>query len=395
MNTTQAGGLGKPLTGIKVLDLTRVLAGPFAARMLSDLGADVVKIEPPEGDVTRHFGKPAGEQSSYYAFTNVGKRGMCIDLAADGGVDLVKRLAAEADIVVENFRPGVLGGFGLDYEALSADHPELLMLSISGFGQTGPESQRAAYAGVIHAEAGFTHRHGLATGAPPADIQYSVADTTTGLHGLVGILSALRVRDQTGQGQHIDMAMLDALMVTDDYFHWASVGWEAPPGGGEVWHPAGGPVIVMGDFKWIWKCANERLGVEDPTPQGVSLDEKIEYRRQAWRDYVATFTDRESFLAALDHANLAWGIVRDPMDAMNSPTLAHRGSLTDVDDRAGGTRKVMQSPYRFSKSDAGLGGPAPLQGEHNRDVLGDWLDDSDAYDELVTKGILLTRDHLS
>ena len=394
MNATTGDGLGKPLAGIKVLDLTRVLAGPFATRMLSDLGADVVKIEPPEGDVTRHFGIRVGEQSSYYAFTNVGKRGVCVDLTVDGGVDLVKRLAVEADIVVENFRPGVLAGFGLDYESLSADHPELLMLSISGFGQAGPESQRAAYAGVIHAESGFTHRHGLTTGAPPTDIQFSVADTTTGLHGLVGLLSALRVRDQTGQGQHIDMAMLDALMVTDDYFHWASVGRDAPPLGGEVWHPAGGPVIVMGEFKWIWKCANETLGVADPTPPGASLDEKIECRREAWREYVATFADRESFLAALDHANLAWGIIRDPKDAMNSPTLAHRGSLADVDDRAGSTRKVMQSPYRFSKSNAGLGGPAPLQGEHNRDVLADWLDDGGAYDDLVTKGILLTRDPL-
>ncbi len=383
---------GKPLTGIRVLDLTRVLAGPFATRMLADLGAEVVKIEPPEGDVTRNFGVRKGEQSSYFSFVNVSKRGMCIDLTNSEGVALVKRLAAVADVVVENFRPGVLASFGLDWTALSADHPELIMLSISGFGQHGPESQRAAYAGVIQAESGFTHRHAVVTGAPPVDIQYSVADTTTGLHGLVGLLCALRVRDQTGVGQYIDMAMTDALMVTDDYLHWAADDWDAPPGGGEICTTVGGPVIVMGDFKWIWKCANERLGLADPTPPGASLEEKIRCRRDAWEGYAMSFEDQRHFLDALDKANLAWGIVREPKDALHSPTLAHRGSIVDVDDRHGGTRRVMQSPYRFSASDAGLSGPAPLQGEHNRDVLADWLGAGDEHDRLVDAGVLLTHD---
>lgn len=379
----------KPLNGIKVLDLTRVLAGPFAARMLADLGADVVKVEPPEGDVTRKFGVRRGQQSSYYAFTNVGKRGICIDLTAPDGCTLVKRLAAMADVVIENFRPGVMASFNLDWDSLSAEHPELIMLSISGFGQTGPESQRAAYAGVIHAESGFSHRNAEVSGASPIDPQLSVADTTAGLHGLVGLLAALRVRDATGVGQHIDIAMVDALMVTDDYVHWAADNAVAPPGGGLIFDAPGGQVIVMGDAKWIWKCANERLGLKDPTPPGATLEEKIRLRKEAWEHYVTSFPDQKSFLDALDRANLAWGLVRTTKEALGSPTLAHRGSIVETDDRQGGTRKVMQSPYRFSVSDSGFEGPAPQRGEHNHEVLADWLDAADEHDSMVAGGTLL------
>lgn len=379
----------KPLDGIKILDFTRVLAGPFASRMLSDLGADVVKIEPPEGDMTRKLGVRQGEQSSYFAFANAGKRDICIDLTVAGGPDLARRLAAKSDVVIENFRPDVMASFGLDWATLSADHPDLVMLSISGFGQDGPESHRAAYAGVLHAESGFTLRHGDITGTEPADLQYSVADTTTGLHGVVGLLCALRVRDATGVGQYVDMAMLDALMATDDYVHWAMDGEDAPQGGGLIFETPDGPVIVMGDFKWIWMRASKVLGLEDPTPEGAPLSEKTRLRREAWLDHVASFDDQKSFLAELDRANLAWGLVLSPTEALKSPTLAHRDSIVECDDRYGGTRRVMQSPYRFSVSPSGIGGPAPVQGEHNLEVLTDWLDAGDEHDDLKSRGVLI------
>lgn len=384
----------RPLADLKVLDLTRVLAGPFAARMLSDLGADVVKVEPPEGDVTRHFGLRRGRQTGYYAQQNAGKRGICVDLTRQGGPDLVKLLADEADVVLENFRPGVLASYGLDYASLSADHPELVMVSISGFGQEGPESQRAAYAGILHAESGWLQRQGRSANAMPTDSQLSVADTTAGMHGLIGMFAALRVRDATGVGQHVDIAMADALAVVDDYFHWALDGRaDAPHGGGEVWETSEGPLIVMGDFKWIWKCGNEILGVEDPTPPGADLGEKIALRRQAWADYVRSFDDQDELLAELDRANLAWGKVKTPSEAIESPTLAHRGTLTEIDDRQGGTRTVVQPPYHFSESTAEVRGPAPLRGEHNAAVLAEWLDlDEARIDELTRTGILLAED---
>ncbi|MFP6654618.1 MAG: CoA transferase, partial [Myxococcota bacterium] len=150
--------MDSPLQGLRVLDFSRVLAGPFAGRMLCDLGAEVVKLEPPEGDVTRAWGLDRGGLSGYYTQQNAGKESICIDLESSGATELVRRLANEADIVIENFRPNVMAKHGLSWEALSASHPSLIMLSISGFGQKGPESHRAAYASVLHAEAGIVAR---------------------------------------------------------------------------------------------------------------------------------------------------------------------------------------------------------------------------------------------
>lgn len=375
-----------------MLDLSRVLAGPFAGRMLSDLGADVVKVEPPEGDVTRTFGRRRGRQTAYFTQQNAGKRGICVDLGAEGGPDLIRRLAAEADIVVENFRPGVLARFGLDWAALSADHPELIMLSISGFGQDGPEVGRAAYAGVMHAESGLLARQSTITGSRADDLQLSVADTNAGLHGLVALLSALRVRDATGVGQHVDIAMIDALLVCDDYVNHAFEGGRARRGGGEVWDTPHGGIIVMGEFKWVWKCANERLGLADPTPPGAELDEKIRLRRQAWADYVRSFPTREDLLAALDRANLAWGLVKTAEEAVTSPTLAHRNSLVEVPDPHEGVRTVVQSPYRFSSSESGVQGPAPALGADNAAVLGDWLGIDPADVDALEQARVLRRD---
>jgi CoA:oxalate CoA-transferase len=381
---------GRPLHGVRVLDLSRVLAGPFAGRMLADLGADVVKVEPPEGDVTRHFGAARGGQTGYYAQQNAGKRDVCIDLTRPGGPELVRALAAVADVVIENFRPGVLRSFGLSWAELSEDHPELVMLSISGFGQEGPEAQRAAYAGILHAESGVLDRQAALSGTRADDLQLSVADTNAGLHGLIGILAALRVRDATGIGQHIDIAMVDTLLVCDDYVFWTLDGRDAPRGGGEIWDAPGGPIIVMGDFKWVWKCANERLGLADPTPPGASVGEKVAARRGAWASFVSGFADRPSLLAALDRANLAWGDVRPTSEALESPTVQHRRTVVEIDDRVGGTRRVVQSPYRFSRSESGVTGPAPRRGEHNAEVLTEWAGLDDATVEgLVGAGVLL------
>ena len=206
--------MASPLDGIRVLDLCRVLAGPLAGRMLADLGADVVKVEPPEGDVSRLFGKKP--ESAYFRQQNAGKRSITVDLTEPEGRDLVLRLAAVADVVTENFRPGVMSRFGLGWPELSAVNPRLVMLSISGFGQEGPERDRASYAGVIHAETGVIARRRTPDGHPPVDLEISMADTVTGLHGVIGVLAALRLRDATGLGQHVDLAMIDAMAASDD-----------------------------------------------------------------------------------------------------------------------------------------------------------------------------------
>ena len=365
-----------PLAGVRVLDLSRVLAGPFAGRMLCDLGAEVVKLEPPEGDVTRGWGRMRAGLSGYYTQQNTGKRSMCVDLEAEGGPALVRRLAGRADLMIENFRPGVMARHGLSYAELSRQNPRLIMLSISGFGQDGPESKRPAYASVLHAEAGFVARQAELDGKGASDPVLSIADLNAGLHGLVGLLSALYLREQTGLGQHVDLSMLDVMLVTDDYANFALDEIPLIRGGGEVWDAPGGPIMVTGDFRVIWKLLVRFLGVVDPTPDGASLEEKIRLRREAAAAFFRSFDDRAKLTAALDRVNLAWGDVRSNADAYRSPTALSRGVVARVDDRGGETRPVVQSPYRFSQAQSGARGGPAYRGEHNREVLEQWLEAS-------------------
>ena len=357
-----------PLQGVKVLDLSRVFAGPVAGRMLADLGADVVKVEPPEGDVTRTFGR--GPQTAYFCQQNAGKRALTVDLATDDGRDLVRRLAAGADIVLENFRPGVLARFGLGWDDLSAVNPRLVMLSISGFGQDGPERDRAAYAGVIHAEMGMVARQPGRDGRPHVDLPVSMADVVSGLHGLVGVLAALRHAEATGQGSHVDLAMVDALLFSDDIAP-ALLGAPGADGSSmtEIVDAPGGPLVVMGELKWIWKSIHERCGVPDPCGPDADIPTKARLRRDAWRDFVASFATREELTAALDRANLAWGVVRHTSEALASPTTRHRGTFVELSDGS----RVVRAPYRFSNLDSGVRAPAPRPDEHRDQILADWL----------------------
>lgn len=382
--------LPPPLLGIRVLDLSRVVSGPFAGRMLSDLGADVVKVEPPEGDLTRRWGDVRHGLSGFYTQQNAGKRNVCIDLKADGGVEVVRRLVGAADVLLENFRPTVLDRLGLGWPVLSEANPRLVMLSITGFGQTGPERDRQAYAPVIHAESGLIARQAAFDQAWPSDPMLSVADTNAGLHGLVAVLAALLQRASTGLGQHIDMAMTDAMLATDDYAHHAVDGFPIRRLGGEVWAAPGGPILVAGELRNLWHQLHTVHAVADPTPDGASLAEKVAARRDACGAWIAAFADRDRLKRALEAANLAWAEPRDPMAAFESPTARHRGMRAEIPDGGGGTRGVVQSPYRMSGATTGVRGAAPHRGEHNGDVLSSWLGmESDEIAELVADGVLL------
>src|SRR5262245_5973520 len=190
--------------------MTRVVSGPVVGRALADLGADVVKLEPPEGDVTRLWGEERHGIAGFFLQQNAGKRNVCIDLKAPGAVELVHDLVAVADVLVENFRPGVLDRLGITWEALSARNPRLVMASISGFGQDGPHAQRPAYASIIHAESGIIGRLLALEGRAPVDPIVSFADYDAGLHATIAILAALLQARATGVGDRIDIAMLDA-----------------------------------------------------------------------------------------------------------------------------------------------------------------------------------------
>lgn len=370
--------LASPLEDVRVLDMSRVLAGPFAGRMLADLGADVVKVEPPDGDLTRLWGAIIGGVQGYYHQQNAGKRDICIDLTTEDGVTLVKQLVAEADVVIENFRPGVMERLGLAYETLKAVREDTILLSISGYGQTGPERDRPAYAPAIHAEAGLVHRQGR-DGRDPMDVNMSIADTNAGLHGLVALLAALHMRNRTGLGQHIDIAMIDTMTITDDQLHYyLENSHDRRPAVSDVWYTGAFPVLLAGDFRHIWRQLTSKLGVTDPTPPDASLEEKIRHRREAAAQFFASLKSREEVLEAMETVNIAWGEVRDATNLRDSPTIAHRGTIFEIDDRAGGTRPLTQSPYRFSNARSEVRGVAPHRGEHNREILKDWLGLDDA-----------------
>ena len=377
-----------PLDGLRVLDLARVVAGPFAGRMLSDLGADVVKVEPPDGDVTRVWGEDRHGLSGFYTQQNAGKRNVCIDLKAPGGPELVRRLATTADVLIENFRAGVLDRLGLGYATLSADNPRLVMLSVTGFGQTGPDAGRQAYAPVIHAESGLIARQAAFDGRP-SDPMLSIADTNAALHGLAAVLAALYLRERTGRGQHIDIAMFDAMVATDDYAHHALDESPIRRLGGEVWEAPGGPLLIAGEFRNTWRCLKGAPGMVDPSPEGADLETKIRCRREATATWLLGFTSRDEAKRALEAADLAWAEVASPYDAVRSPTASARGVVAEVDDRGGGLRRVVQSPYRFSDAQSGVRGPAPRRGEHNAEVLGEWLGlGTDDINRLVANGVL-------
>ena len=382
----------RPLEGIKVLDLSRVLAGPFAGRILHDLGAEVVKVEPPEGDVTRNWGKVRAGLAGYYTQQNVGKRNVCIDLRAEGGAELIRRLAAEADVLIENFRPGIMKKFGLAYDDLRLINEKLVMLSISGFGQQGPESGRAAYAPILHAESGWLQRSAEWNQQPVTDLNLSAADTNASLHGTIGLLAALRVAELTGEGQHIDMCMLDAFLATDDTSHVGLDDVRYTSAGGLVWEGVGGPVLTAGDFRWIWKQLHQVHGLEDKAPADADIPTKRSYRESAINEFLSSFDSRDEMYEALDQCNLAWGDNKTTAEAYDSPTAEHRGSSIAIDARDGSTRRVAQTPYRFSKSASGVQSDAvaPYRGEHNSEVLQGWLDTSQHEIETLSRaGVLL------
>ncbi len=384
-----------PLEGIRVVDFSRVVAGPFAGRMLSDLGADVVKIEPPEGDGTRIHGRRIGGISGFFNQQNAGKRNICLDLRAPGASDLVKSLVAVADIVIENYRPGVMARLGIDYEALNAVNPKIIMLSITGFGQQGPESTRPSYAPVVHAEVGLMHRLAERNGSAPGDLPLSVADTNASLHGIIGVLAALHLREQTGVGQHIDMSMMDATFATDDRSHFELEDTPDTIVVGPILDMSFGRVFLAADpeMRLVFKQLVRKGLVEDPTPPDADLETKIEARRRVIDQQLEQCRSLEEFGALMDRLDVPWGEVRDPRRLHEQPTLASRGMLVQVDDREGGTRPIADTPYRFSQASSGVHRGASHRGEHNTEVLKDWLQMNDSHiQDLIDTNVLISSE---
>ncbi len=376
-------GTAQPLPAWRVLDMSQAISGPYAGRILADLGADVVRVEGPRTDVTEYFGAVRDGRAGMYAQMNAGKRSVGVDLAAAGATGLITSLARRADVLIENFRPGVMDRLGLGYAKLSAANPALIMLSVSGFGPAGPDAQRRALAPVIHAESGLLARQAELDERPPTDLPLALADTMTALHATIALLAALHQRTATGLGQHIDLSMLDAVTASDDHAHAVLDGTgEAYSSRGTIWQAPGGPLLIAAPPKHAWSMLSRAGLVTDPAPPGTDLPAKFRLRQQAIQDWISGFGDRASLLAALESAGVAWGDVRDSAEVFAGG--AHSVSVPDSE------RRVAGLPYRFSAAQPAIRRRAPRRGEHNAEVLADWLGlDRAAVDGLAARGVLI------
>ena len=378
-----------PLTGTRVVDFSRVLAGPLCARTLLDLGAEVIKIEPPRPDVSRFAFPSTPGMSGYYAQQNAGKRNVSVDLDVRGARDLALRLCDTADVVVENFRAGTLGFFGLDYETLAARNPRLIYASITGYGQGGPWQGRMAYAPTVQAEAGFTansiRHYGEVLGEPRTD-SLSHADVYAGLQAAVAILAALHRRATTGTGQYIDVAMAATLIAVNERAHVdlndADLGAEPAilgatdcpfftgPGGEHF--TVATSLIGSRTFPSYLRAMRRADLADDPrfATAAARRTHFAELHRivQTW---ILTFRDIGALDAQLDEAKIALGEVRSLKKLSEMEWAEYWGAVQEVSDRNGGTYRLPGRPWRFSRENLQpLGNPA-FQGEHNRNVFGE------------------------
>jgi CoA:oxalate CoA-transferase len=376
---------GPPLPGWRVLDMSQAISGPYAGRILSDLGADVLRVEGPRTDITEWFGVVRDGRSGMYAQMNAGKRSVGVDLAAAGAADLVRDLAARADVLIENFRPGVIDRLGLGYERLAAANPGLIMLSVTGFGATGPDAGRRALAPVIHAESGLLARHAELDDRAASDLPLALADTMTGLHAAIAVLAALHQRTSTGRGQHIGLSMLGAVAASDDHAHAAIDGsTEGYTSRGTIWQAPGGPLLIAAPPKHAWVMLARRGLIADPAPSGSDLETKARLRQQAIQDWMLEFTDRKDLIGELEGAGIAWADMADSADvfALGAHSVGVPGS----------DRRVVAMPYDFSAASAGLRRGVARRGEHNAEALGDWLGlDHATVASLTAGGVLIGK----
>lgn len=396
------------LHGFKVLDLTQVLSGPSATRILAEAGAEVIKVEWPGGDTNRAFPFIAENgRSAYYVQQNRGKRSVSVDLSTPDGVAIVKELAAQCDVLIENYSPGVIDRLGLGYEAIKEVNPSIVMCSISAFGQAGPLSNLVGFDYIAQAYSGITGMIGEPD-QPPVFPMVGLGDIGTGVHAACAIAFALLYRGQTGKGQYLDISLLDC------YFHyhevnvqvWSCSGGEiAPTRAGSHHHsvaPAGifqskdSYVLIMGLLR-TWPRLCEVLGrpdmVDDPrfvdNPARLANQAELTAIIEGWLK--AQESDEEA-IRILDEARVPVAPILTIDQACRHPHLVERETIRTIYDRSLGNFQVPGMPLRFSEFPGHLDLEAPFVGEHNAEVLGGLLGYSDErIADLAERGVLFSE----
>jgi len=386
----------QPLAGLRILDLTRVLAGPYCTMMLGDLGADVIKVERPgQGDDARAWGPPfVGQpygpypgESAYFVAANRNKRSITVNLKNRQGQEIVKGLVAKSDVFIENFRAGALERMGLGYEDLKAANPGLVYCSLSGYGRTGPYADRPGYDFIIQAEGGLMGITGPREG-PPYRVGIPIVDIAAGMFAATAILAALRARDQTGEGQFVDVSLLDAVAalltnVASNYL----VGGAEPQRYGNA-HPNLAPyeafrardrwfaVAAGNDRQWGILCtAIGRPDLKDDPRFATNRDRVLNQPalREALAEVFAT-RDAEEWLSVLQQAGIACGPINTVADVFAHPQAEARSMVLEAEHPTAGTVRFPGFPYKLSATPAAVRRAPPRLGEHTEDVLAELLD---------------------
>ena len=392
-----------PLSGTTVVDFTRVLSGPYCTMVLADLGARVIKIEHPvRGDDTRHWGPPfVASESAYFLSINRNKESLTLDFKKPESRAVLGRLLANADVVVENFRPGTLDDAGLGAEALSQRFPRLICCSISGYGQTGPRREEPGYDAVMQAEGGLMSITGERDG-PPYRLGVAITDIVSGLFAAQGILAALLARATTGRGQRVDIGMLDATVALLTYQAGAYfVTGEVPARMGnrhptitpyESFETADGDLVIAGGNDDIWRrlCgALDLNGISDDRRFRTNKD-RVANRNELRPlfERVLKTRSRAEWVERLMKAGVPCGSVREISEVLADPQIAARKMVAEVDHPTVGRARVIGSPLKLSETPASVRTAPPLLGQHTDAVLTELGYDSTAIADLRATGVI-------
>ena len=378
----------RPLAGVRVLDLTQFLAGPFATQILGDLGAEVIKLEAPSGDWSRSLPPYfIGPDSAYYLSVNRNKKSVVADMKSADGLALVRRLAGASDIVMENFRPGVLDRLGLVYDDLAAENEGLIWCSISGFGQDGPDRDRPAYDMIVQALSGGMSMTGV-PGEPAVRAGIPIGDLCAGMYGTIGVLAALEARRRTGKGRLVDVAMLDcqvAMLCYQAAYFLHSGNEPGRQGRGHASIPtyrsfdAGNDteLVITANTERMWRALCGVLGREELAgdPRFATNDDRYANRFELWPLLEAAFRekDADAWVPLLLEAGIPVGRVNTLGAALSNPQIDHRDMVLNLTAGDGRRVRVAGNPIKFAEDVPPPAGFPPLLGENTREVLADVL----------------------
>ena len=393
----------KPLEGLIVLDLSRVLAGPFAGMMLADMGADVIKVEIPTcGDDARAFTPFQNGHSAYFMSLNRSKRGVTLNLKDDRGKEIFKKLAAKADVVLENYKPGTMKKLGLEYEVLRELNPRLIYAASSGFGQYGPYSSRPAYDLIIQGMGGLMSITGMDKDHP-LKVGSSMADLLAGIFSVVGILAAVENRHTTGKGQMVDVAMLDCLVssLENAIARFVTSGKSPEPIGND--HPSicpfatiqtsNGFVNIAAGNNVLWSRLCEVIGMEKyiEDPRFDTNANRICHWPELKKLLIEHMTKKttEEWIELLLAVQVPCGPINNIEQIVNDPQIAAREMIVEVNSPLCGPLKMPGVPIKFSDTPASISGPAPALGQHNKEIYSGWIGlDKKYLDELKADGVI-------